>query len=603
MASNDVIVRLRMLGAAAFKGAADAAAKSVRSIGTEADKTSKKGEGLRKGMAGAGGALATFAKRGAIGLAGVGTAAAIMGVKFNASMEQSTVAFTNLLGSQDKAKSMLDELYGIAAKTPFEFPQLVQSTQRLLGFGMAAKDVVPTMTAVGDAVAAAGGSGEQIDRVTTALGQMQAKGKVSSEELNQLAESGVPALKILQDELHMTGGELSSALQAGAVTAEKGIPALVKGINKRYEGMAAAQSKTFSGMLSTLKDNATQILGTVFRPLFDFLSKTVLPAVNNIADAIGKWTRGGGMTNALKDLSQGFKAGQAGIDQDFGGISRVGTVLGKVFQDVKKYFIELWNALKPMQPFITNVLLPLLKGIGKGIAASLIVTLKTLIPFIRIVATVLGWIGQKAAPLSGAFEKLGFLIGFFATGPLTKMIGVGGRVMGLIVRIALAVGRLVGVFGRLAGKIAGAVAKAFSGAIDKGKALISGFGKLGKSVIEAIANGIKDAPGLLLDALKWVVDKLPIPGFVKGKVKSALGVARAAGGVVRPGETTIVGERGPEMVRFPAGSRVMPMPSASIATPGMGGAAAGLFVAKLYLQNREIAQAVAQHTSNVMARA
>lgn len=33
---------------------------------------------------------------------------------------------------------------------------------------------------------------------------------------------------------------------------------------------------------------------------------------------------------------------------------------------------------------------------------------------------------------------------------------------------------------------------------------------------------------------------------------------RAAGGVVRPGETTLVGERGPESVRLPPGSRVYP---------------------------------------------
>jgi tape measure domain-containing protein len=124
-----------------------------------------------------------------------------MGVKFDAGMEQSKVAFTNLLGNADSAQKMLDNLYGIAAKTPFDFPQLRDSTQRLLGFGMAAKNVVPTMTAIGDAVAAAGGGSEQIDKISTAMGQIQAKGKVSTEELLQMAESGVPAMKILADQM------------------------------------------------------------------------------------------------------------------------------------------------------------------------------------------------------------------------------------------------------------------------------------------------------------------------------------------------------------------------------------------------------------------
>jgi hypothetical protein len=50
-------------------------------------------------------------------------------------MEQSRVAFTNLLGSQQQAQSMLTQLYGLAAKAPFERQPLVASTHKLLGFG------------------------------------------------------------------------------------------------------------------------------------------------------------------------------------------------------------------------------------------------------------------------------------------------------------------------------------------------------------------------------------------------------------------------------------------------------------------------------------
>jgi tape measure domain-containing protein len=48
------------------------------------------------------------------------------------------------------------------------------------------------MTAIGDAVAGVGGGADAIDRVSLAIGQMQAKGRVQSEELLQLAEAGVP---------------------------------------------------------------------------------------------------------------------------------------------------------------------------------------------------------------------------------------------------------------------------------------------------------------------------------------------------------------------------------------------------------------------------
>src|SRR4051812_44560826 len=104
MASNDVIVRLRMLGAAAFQANANAAASSVRGIGDAADKTAGKSKRLDSSLATVGAASAKigrFAARGAAAVAGLGGAAVVMGVKFDAGMEQSRVAFTNLLGSAD----------------------------------------------------------------------------------------------------------------------------------------------------------------------------------------------------------------------------------------------------------------------------------------------------------------------------------------------------------------------------------------------------------------------------------------------------------------------------------------------------------------------
>src|SRR5262245_17976045 len=135
MASNDVIMRLRMMGAATFQAAASGAAKSVREIGAAADDTQKKGGGLNNvlgKMEGPMGKIGSLTATAGKGLAAAGVAAAGMGIKFNAGMEQSRTAFTNLLGNSRDAQAMLDRLYTIAAKTPFEFPQLTQATQRLI---------------------------------------------------------------------------------------------------------------------------------------------------------------------------------------------------------------------------------------------------------------------------------------------------------------------------------------------------------------------------------------------------------------------------------------------------------------------------------------
>ena len=75
-----------------------------------------------------------------------------MGMKTASTMQQARIGFTNMLGSADKADTMLKQLSDFAAKTPFEFPELVKSSQRMMAMGFAAKDVIPTLTAVGDAV-------------------------------------------------------------------------------------------------------------------------------------------------------------------------------------------------------------------------------------------------------------------------------------------------------------------------------------------------------------------------------------------------------------------------------------------------------------------
>src|SRR6266568_2429866 len=129
--------------------------------------------------------------------AAMGFANALLGQ--NANMEQSRVALSGLLGSGQAADAMLRKLWSFAAATPFEFPQLVQSTQELVGMGFAAKDVIPVLTAVGDAAAGVGRGKEGVDRITLALGQMQARGKVTGQDMMQLTEAGIPAWKILAE--------------------------------------------------------------------------------------------------------------------------------------------------------------------------------------------------------------------------------------------------------------------------------------------------------------------------------------------------------------------------------------------------------------------
>ncbi|HLF76645.1 MAG TPA: tape measure protein [Dehalococcoidia bacterium] len=214
-------------------------------------------------------ASGTLAAKAAEGILSLGKSVLGTGISFNAMKEQASIAFTTMLGSGQEAKQFLDELQAFAARTPFEFPDLIHGSQRLLAMGFTAGQVMPTLTAVGDAVAAMGGGAELIDQVTRALGQMQAKGKASAEEMLQLTEAGIPAWQNLADKIGTSVPEAMKLVSDGVVSSRTVIDAQIEGINRSFGGMMDQQSKTFSGMLSTLKDTFTQAAGQVLQPFFE----------------------------------------------------------------------------------------------------------------------------------------------------------------------------------------------------------------------------------------------------------------------------------------------------------------------------------------------
>jgi tape measure domain-containing protein len=290
-------------------------------------------------------AFGTFAVAGGGALLGVAGAAGALGIKTAAGFEQAKVGFTTMLGSGKAADKFLKQTADFAATTPFEFPDLVVASQRLLAMGFSAKQVRPVLTAAGDAVAAMGGGKEQIDQVVMALGQMQAKGKVAGDELLQLTEAGIPAIKILAAQYHKTVPEMQKMISKGEVLSKDAIPKLVQGMEKGtkatkgFGGMMAAQSKTLVGQWSNLKDAVTTGLGNAFTPFLPLIGEATsgLVAFTNQGMAkLGAYTK-----NVAVPAIQKFRTEWSGTVQGtFGGEARakINAIVGAV-----RNFKEQWS--------------------------------------------------------------------------------------------------------------------------------------------------------------------------------------------------------------------------------------------------------------------
>lgn len=256
--------------------------------------------------------------KGAVGaIVGVGVALGALGlasVKAAGQMEQTRIAFTTLLKDGEKAKSFLSELEKFAASTPFELPGVLDASKRLLAFGFSAEQVIPILTAVGDSAAALGIGEEGIQRLTLAIGQMQAKGKVSAEEMLQLAEAGVPAWEMLANKI---GTDIPTAMDKaskGQISAAEGIQAVISGMNSKFGGMMEQQAQTVNGIMSNIQDSVTQsmvVIGDEIIEAFD-----IKPKLKGAQDALGKFTekvKSIGLADAVREIPSGFAGSMAVI--------------------------------------------------------------------------------------------------------------------------------------------------------------------------------------------------------------------------------------------------------------------------------------------------
>lgn len=256
--------------------------------------------------------------KGALGvIAGVGVALGALGlasVKAAGQMEQTRIAFTTLLKDGEKAKSFLSELEKFAASTPFELPGVLDASKRLLAFGFSAEQVIPILTAVGDSAAALGIGEEGIQRLTLAIGQMQAKGKVSAEEMLQLAEAGVPAWEMLANKI---GTDIPTAMDKaskGQISAAEGIQAVISGMNSKFGGMMEQQAQTVNGIMSNIQDSVGQTMVVIGDELIEAFD--IKGALKGAQDAIGEFAdkvKTMGLSNAIRDLPVWFTGSMAVI--------------------------------------------------------------------------------------------------------------------------------------------------------------------------------------------------------------------------------------------------------------------------------------------------
>lgn len=230
-------------------------------------------------------------------------AGAVAGMKYNASIETYQTSFEVMTGSAEKAAEVVERLKKVGAETPFELPDLADTTQLLMNYGLTADEAMDKMMMLGDI---SQGSADKMSRIAMAYGQMSSAGKVQLEDVKQMIEAGFNPLQEISESTGESMESLYDRISKGTLSVDEITASMERATSeggKYYQSMQK-QSQTFSGMISTLKDNAQQLLGDVVQPISDSMVSTLLPAAIDAIDQMAKAFEAEGTDGLIKTGSQ-----------------------------------------------------------------------------------------------------------------------------------------------------------------------------------------------------------------------------------------------------------------------------------------------------------
>lgn len=187
-----------------------------------------------------------------------GTAAVQQAAKF----ETLETSLATMLGSASEAKDLFKDLQEFSSTTPFQLGDIADSTKKLLAFGFSVDEAKMQLQNAGDIAAA---TGTNLGDLTMIIGKARATNQVFTEDLNQLAERGIPIYDLLKERFNVTGVELRKMVEKGQIDFKILQDELRKTTEVGglfYQGMEK-QSKTLAGLFSTLKDNAALALAEI----------------------------------------------------------------------------------------------------------------------------------------------------------------------------------------------------------------------------------------------------------------------------------------------------------------------------------------------------
>lgn len=208
--------------------------------------------------------------------------------EYTDALSYAETTFSNLFQDTELAEGFVAVLQQYAARSPFDFTDVEKAARQLSAYGIEAKNLMFVMEGIGNLAAISGDYSVTFERVSRAIGQINAKGKLMGEEMRQLAEAGIN-VGAVYDKL----GTSAATLADDNIKAADAINAIVDVMTDNYSGALDAANTTMRGIVGNLKDMALMLSSSLARPLYEGVRSLLLNVVEEVDQFREFFTKGG----------------------------------------------------------------------------------------------------------------------------------------------------------------------------------------------------------------------------------------------------------------------------------------------------------------------
>lgn len=176
--------------------------------------------------------------------------------------QQLEISFTTMLGSEQKAGALMDELIQTAARTPFNMTDVTEGAKQLLAYGIQANEVNDTLVHLGDI---ASGLNIPLGQLVYLYGTTVSQGKMFTMDLRQFMGRGIPMAETLGQIMGKTVSQVQEAVTKGEVGADLVKEAIMRMSSEgsKFGGLMSKQAETLQGRWSNIEDTVDQAINSI----------------------------------------------------------------------------------------------------------------------------------------------------------------------------------------------------------------------------------------------------------------------------------------------------------------------------------------------------